>query len=157
MLPSETDDRGQYLYDLSLISTSSGGGTKIDIQPIIDAQNKEIALALMTDVVLIGHEQVGSLALRSSATKLMSYGLGGIMSSIQEVYNRHFLPRLWAINGLPIETMPSLVHGDVETVDLDELGNFIVRMAQGGFDLTDVEDEIRRRAGLPLKDAGDEG
>lgn len=151
MLPSERDESGNYIYDFSLVS-ATGAGTRVDTQPAIDSQNKEILISLMTDVVMIGHEQVGSLALHSSATELMSYGLGGVMESIAEVYNRHFMPRLWAVNGLPVETMPTLVHGDVETVDLDELGNFVVRMAQGGFDLTDIENDIRRRAGLPLRE-----
>lgn len=156
MLPSNRDVHGEYIYDFSLLS-SEGNTAKIDTQPIIDNYNKEMLIALMTDVVLIGHEQVGSLALHSSATQLLSYGLGGMMDSICEVYNRHFMPRLWANNGLPMETMPTLIHGDVETVDLDELGNFVVRMAQGGFDITDLENEIRRRAGFPLKEMDDAG
>jgi hypothetical protein len=154
MLPSNRDESGNYYYDFTLASTT-GTGTKIDTQPIIDAYNKEILMALMTDVTLIGHEQVGSFSLHSSATQLLSFGLSGMMDSIQEVYNRHFVPRLFGHNGLNPELMPKLIHGDVETVDLDELGNFIVRMAQGGFDLTDVENEIRRRAGFPLREAGD--
>ena len=150
MLPSQRDEHGQYLYDFSLLS-SQGSTGRIDTQPIIDNYNKEMLIGLMTDVVLIGHEQVGSLALHSSATQLLSYGLGGVMDSICEVYNRHFMPRLWSNNGLHPDIMPTLVHGDVETVDLDELGNFVVRMAQGGFDITDLENEIRRRGGFPLK------
>jgi len=155
MLPSVRDDHGEYLYDFSLMSLP-GSGARIDTKPIIDAHNQEIVTALMTDVVLVGHESVGSHALHSSVTSLLSFGLGGVMDSIAEVYTRHFLPRLWAANGLHPDTMPKgVVHGDVETVDLDELGNFVVRMAQGGFDLSDVENEIRRRAGFPLREEDD--
>ena len=156
MLPSDRDETsGEYLYDFTLVS-ASGSTTKIDTQPVIDAQNKEMVIGLMTDVVLIGHEKVGSLALHSSTTALLSYGLGGIMDSICETYNRHFMPRLWAINGLPMETMPALIHGDVETVDLEELGNFMVRYTQSGLDLSDIENEIRRQAGFPLREMDSE-
>jgi len=150
MMSSAKDEHGDYLYDFSLVSTT-GTNTKLDTQPIIDAQNKEILIALMTDVVLIGHEQVGSLALHSSATQLMSYGLGATMDSICEVYNRHFFPRLWAVNGLPVETMPKLSHGDVETVDLNELGDFIVKLANSQ-DISDLDNEVRRRAGFPMRE-----
>ena len=152
MLPSIRDEHGEYLYDFTLVSST--GSRQMDTQPVIEGYNKDITIALMTDVVLIGHESVGSLALHSSTTELLSYGLGGFMDSIADVYNRHFIPRLWAVNGKPTEIMPKLVHGDIEQVNLDELGNFIVRMAQGGFDMMDVEDEIRRRAGFPIREDG---
>lgn len=153
MLPSQRDEHGELMYDLKLLS--SAGTRQVDTKSVLEFYNQEMLIALMTDVVLIGHESVGSLALHSSTTQLLSYGLGGVMDSICEVYNRHFMPRLWAHNGLPPETMPMLTHGDVETVDLDELGNFVVRMAQGGFDLSDVENEVRRRAGLPMREVDD--
>ena len=151
LLPLQYDPTTQKeLYRLELLST--GGQRQFDTTKILEFYNREKAIALLTDVLLLGHERVGSFALASSKTNLLALGVSAICGSIAEVFSEQVFPPLWALNGWPVETMPSLQPGDVETVDLDELGNFIVRYSQAGLDLTDLENEVRRRAGLPLKE-----
>jgi hypothetical protein len=48
--------------------------------------------------------------------------------------------------------LPTLSPGDVETVDLGELGDFLVKYAQAGFDVSDLTNEIRRRVGWPMQE-----
>ena len=151
VLPLQYDPTTQKeLYRLELLS--SGGQRQFDTTAILEFYNREKAIALLTDVLLLGHEAVGSFALASSKTNLLALGVGAICWSIAEVFSEQVFPPLWALNGWPIETMPSLQPGDVETVDLDELGNFIVRYSQAGLDVSDLEGEIRRRAGWPAKE-----
>jgi hypothetical protein len=151
VLPLQYDPTTQKeLYRLELLS--SGGTRQFDITKVLEFYNREKAIALLTDVLLLGHERVGSFALASSKTNLLALGVGALCWSIAEVFSAQVFPPLWALNGWPIETMPRLEPGDVESVDLDELGNFIVRYSQAGLDLTDLENEVRRHAGWPAKE-----
>jgi hypothetical protein len=151
VLPLQYDPTTQKeLYRLELLS--SGGTRQFDTTKVLEFYNREKAIALLTDVLLLGHERVGSFALASSKTNLLAMGVGAICSSIAEVFTEQVFPPLWALNGWPVETLPHLEPGDVETVDLDELGNFIVRYSQAGLDLSDLENEVRRRAGWPAKE-----
>jgi hypothetical protein len=46
--------------------------------------------------------------------------------------------------------MPCLTHGDIESVDLKDLGQFIVQYSQvPGFTLDDAENYVRELAGFP--------
>ena len=105
----------------------------------------------MTDLLVVGHEKVGSFALASSKTSLLSTALGGILDIVTEGVNRQGMPRLWRVNGFPVETMPPMVHGDIEHQSLEEVANFILRLSQAGFQVEDLEPEVRRRTGFPLK------
>lgn len=151
VLPLQYDPTTQKeMYRLELLS--SGGTRQFDTTKILEFYNREKAIALLTDVLLLGHERVGSFALASSKTNLLALGVGAICWSIAEVFSEQVFPPLWALNGWPYELMPTLQPGDVETVDLDELGNFIVRYSQAGLDVSDLENEVRRRAGWPLRE-----
>ena len=150
VLPSDRDDKGHFYYDVERIQ-SVGGQRQIDIGKAIDQKNLEMLLALMTDILVVGHEKIGSLALHSSKTSLLSTALGGIMDIIVEGVHRQGMPRLWRVNGFPPETMPRLAHGDIEQQNLEEVANFILRLSQAGFQVDDLEPEVRRRTGFPMR------
>lgn len=150
VLPLQYDEQGNMLYKLELLST--GGQRQFDTTKVLEFYNKEKALALFTDVLLLGHEKVGSFALADSKTNLLGYAVGAICASIAEVFTGEIFPGLWSVNGFPPEMLPRLTPGDIETVDLTALGDFVTKYAQAGLDLSDLENEIRRRAGWPLKE-----
>ena len=52
-------------------------------------------------------ERVGSEALAKTKAEMFQMTLDTWLSDIGDVVNTHALPRLWAINGLPEETMPT--------------------------------------------------
>lgn len=149
VLPLQYDADGNQLYKLELLS--SGGQRQFDTTRVLEFYNREKTMALLTDVIVLGHERVGSLALASSKTNLLGLGISALTWSIAETFTTEVFPPLWALNGFPPETMPCLEPGDVETVDLKELGQFIRDYAQAGFDTSDLDNEIRRRAGWPPK------
>jgi len=105
----------------------------------------------LTDFILIGHERVGSFALADTKLQSMSLVVDAYLDSIAGDFNKHELPRLWFINNLPQELMPSLTHSEVTSTDLEELIKLIVGMTQSGMDVTDLDNEVRRRAHLPLR------
>jgi hypothetical protein len=151
VIPSDTDEHGNEMYSLSLLT--SGGTRQMNTGEIIIRYDTRIAMSMLADFMMLGHEKVGSFALASSKTNLFTTALGAYLDSICEVINRHAIPRLMKLNGRPTDSTPKLVHGDIETVDLAELGTFIKELSGAGFTehlAEDVQREIMKRAGLPV-------
>ena len=151
-LPSHFDENGNRLLSVELISTS--GKTSSDVSPVIQRYCQHIAMSVLADVILLGHEKVGSFALASSKTTLFASGLGALLDDIEAVFNRHLVPRLMRLNGFTVEQYPQFRHSDLETVDLVEIADYIQKLSAAGFPLfpsedNKLEDELMRFAGLP--------
>ena len=111
-----------------------------------------IAGTMLADFILLGHEKSGSWALSSDKTELFGVALGAYLDEIAAVFNRHAIPRLLQVNGMPLNAPPHLVHGDIETVDLERLGNFIKALSQSGaaiFPNPELEAWLAAQAGMP--------
>jgi len=72
-------------------------------------------------------------------------------------FNKQAIPRLIDLNGeafAGITGYPELVHGDIETHDLDKLGTFVKDMVGIGAIMPDenMEDYLRMAADLPERD-----
>lgn len=138
-------------YEFELISAN--GSNRIDARKVIQAKNLEILLTLLLDFLLMGHEKVGSFALASSKTDVFGYALGAFLDSDCEIINRHAIPRLLRLNGMPTENPPRLEHGDIESLDLMEVAEFISKMAVAGYQLTDEQlTYVLKQTGLPVPD-----
>lgn len=149
LLPSNVDANGNKLYELSLLSAQSGGGHRtFDLTAIAQQLNVEMLLALFTDILMLGHETSGSWALSSDKTSLLGYALSAILDSICGVLNRYAVARLWRLNGFDQTMQPIVGHGDVENINLQELGQFIAHMSTAGLDVMGHEAEVWERAGF---------
>lgn len=142
-------------WDLKLLA--SGGARQSDTNEIIERYDNKIAATMLTDFVNLGHEGVGSYALSSDKTALFAHALGAFLDMICQVINAQGIPRLIDINGKAfsgITDYPKLIHGDIETRNLEELGNFIQSTVSSGVITPDgtLEDYVRRESGLPERD-----
>lgn len=159
VMPMAYDESGNKLYDLQLLN--SGGSRQFDTSEIISRYDKGIAMSVLADFILLGHESVGSFALASSKTAMFATAIGAWLQSIADVINKHAVSRLFALNNFnPAMELPKIVHGDLETVDLDILGNFIGAMTGAGAELfpdKDLENHLRKQAGFPMSDTNQEG
>jgi hypothetical protein len=136
--------------DLTLLST--GARRMFDTTTIITRYDQRIAMVMLADFILLGHERVGSFALSSNKTHLFALGLAALLDTIASVINRHAIPRLWALNGWPLARLPKLVPGDVESPDLTELGAYVAALAGAGMPLfpdAALEAQLRAAAGWP--------
>ena len=149
LLPLVYDDKGNKEYDLTLLST--GGRRQFNTTEIVERYSRQMAMTVLADFVLLGHEKVGSFALSESKTNLFVTALQAWLDSIAGVFNRHAVPRLWRLNGWNIERLPKLVYGETEAPDLKELANFINALAGVGAIVPDeeLETHLRRLAKLP--------
>lgn len=138
-------------WEIKLLST--GGRRQFDTNAIIGRYDLRIAMSVMADFLLLGHEKVGSFALADSKTHLFAVALGSFLDSIVEVINAHAIPQLLRFNGESVEAPPELVHGDVEDANLTAIGDFLTKLTQAGFSLVDgaMEDHLRQLANFPKK------
>lgn len=158
VLPNDRDESGNYFYDVTLLST--GGSRQFDTSAIIDRYDRRIAATVLADFIFLGQQSVGSYALSSDKTALFAVALGAFLDIIRDQINRTLLPRLWALNGMKPETMPLLAHGDVETPNLSELGNYVSNLSRSGMMLfpdQQLENALRKMAGLPEAPEREEG
>ena len=139
-------------WKLELLST--GSRRQFDTNAIINRLDSRIAMTVLADFILLGHQQVGSFALSSNKTALFSVAIGAFLDIICETFNRKAIPQLIDMNAKTfsgITEYPELIHGDIETQDLNELGTFIKDMTGIGLLTPDanLEDYIREQASLP--------
>lgn len=137
--------------------TSTGGRRQFDTNQIIERYDTRMAMTVLADFVLLGHQNVGSFALSSDKTELFSVALGAFLDLICEVFNKQAIPRLIDINGehfAGITDYPTLIHGDIETQNLGELGQFVSQMVGIGAITPDssMEAHLRMAANLPEMD-----
>lgn len=150
IMPLEYDDSGNKMYDFTLMSSS--GSRQFDTNQIIGRYEQRIAMTVLADFILLGHEKVGSFALSSDKTDLFAVALGTVLDSIQDVFNRYAVPRLFQLNGLDVKNLPEIVHGDIEKPDLTELAGYIQNLSSTGMPLfpdDDLEKYLREAANLP--------
>ena len=137
--------------------TSTGGRRQFDTNQIIERYDTRMAMTVLADFVLLGHQAVGSFALSSDKTELFGVALGAFLDLICEVFNNQAIPRLIDINGehfAGITDYPILTHGDIETQDLSQLGELVSKMVGIGAITPDesMEDYLRLAADLPERD-----
>lgn len=154
VLPALYDDRGNQLFKFELLTTL--GRRNFDTNAIINRMNRIVATSMLADFVLIGQESVGSFAMASSKTKVFSVAIGSYMDEIADQFNRVLIPRLFALNGKTKPELPRLIHGDIETVELDQLAQYINALSGAGLDLTGeiIREHLAETAGMPSAGIG---
>lgn len=151
LVPSENKANGepsQYRFKL----LTSGGQRQIDTDTIIRRHEVRMLMLFLAQFLTMGNEGVGSYSLSSNMTDLFATAIGTYMDRICDILNRYAIPQLLDVNGLPAELAPKMVHGDIEGPNLEELGRYLVALAQTGQPLD--HDNLRRKllevAGLPI-------
>ena len=139
-------------WKLELLST--GGRRQFDTNAIVERYDTRIAMTVLADFVLLGHQKVGSFALSSDKTELFAMAVGAYLDIICEVFNNQAIPTLIDLNSehfSGITDYPTLEHGDIENADIQALATYIKDMTGVGVLVPDdgIEDYVREVAGLP--------
>lgn len=141
-----------YGWTFSLLS--GGSRRQFEIGTIIERIDNRMAMTVLADFVLLGHQQTGSFALSSDKTRLFAVAIGTYLDIICEVFNHKAIPQLMELNAghfKGITDYPLLVHGDIEKPNLMELASFIEKMAGIGLLTPDenLERMVRELGELP--------
>lgn len=157
LFPLAYDPQGRETYKLTLLS--SGGSRQFNTDAIVSRYDQRIAMVVLADFILLGHENVGSFALGTSKIDLFTTAIQQICNQIAEVFNDHALPRLFKLNGMPTDKLPKIKPEPIAHVDLTLLGDFISKMVQAGAITVDsgLDEYLRELTNLPKKVEGEEG
>jgi hypothetical protein len=152
VFPMAWDDENNPMFEFRLIA--SAGMKQADTNKIIERYERRMAMSMLADVILMGHERVGSLALSRDKTTLIGRAIAGILQSIAAVINRHAIPQIYRLNGWKMEHPARFVPGDIENADIKNLGNYVQKLVSVGAITPDpdLEASLRESGGLPLID-----
>lgn len=139
-------------YRLELLST--GGTRQFDTNVIINRYDTRIAMTVLADFIILGHEKTGSWALSSDKTELFAVAIGAFLDIICETFNSQGIPALIDMNKQHfsgITGYPKMTHGDIEDADITKVSAFIKDMTGIGVLVPDdgLEDYIRQVGHLP--------
>ena len=146
-------DTKQLAYDLKLLST--GGRRQFDTNAIIARYDARIAMSVLADFILLGHDKVGTQALSVSKIQLFSDALDTWVTGIADVINNHAIPRLMKLNGVDPQYYPKVDYDSPRQVDLMAIADYVSKLAGVGAILPDesLGEHLRDIAGLPQEEA----
>ena len=146
ILPSDTypDKDGsptnQRLVDVELMA--SNGKRNIDINPIVSRYQHDIARSMLSEFLLLGTSG-GSYALSKSKTDLFLRALESYIQAIVDVLNKQLVERLWQLNGLNYDLMPTIEAGDVAPHDLREVAAFLRNLNGANIDVSSHPEVVK--------------
>ena len=120
---------------------SSPGKRQFDTTEIINRYNKEMAVTVLAQFIMLGMERTGSYALAGEQTDMFYLCLEGWMHSIQSIFNRYGVPKLFALNGVNDRPLPFIVHSNIRKYKLKDLSTYVSTLSKEG--LLDITDEIK--------------
>lgn len=143
----------QPLYTFELLG--GGGSRAFNVDATIQRYAQQILMSVLADFILVGHEGSGSYSMHVDKTGIFRTAMNALTQQIADVFNRHAIPRLMAVNGWRPESLPKLVPSDVDAPDIAVLSQFMTAMANAGvtwFPDPVMENFVRSAARLPKLD-----
>lgn len=146
-------ETGQKAYDIQLLA--SGGKRQFDTNTIINRYDQKIAMSILADFLLLGHERVGTQALSVSKIELFMDSIESWLAGIADVFNNYAIPRLCRLNGIDEMLSPTLHYSAPRDPDIGILGDYVSKLTSSGALLPDddLSDYLREVAGLPTEEA----
>ncbi|MFZ8876975.1 MAG: phage portal protein family protein [Ilumatobacteraceae bacterium] len=145
-------ETGNLAYDIKLMST--GGRRQFDTNQIIGRYDTRIAMTMLADFLLVGHDRIGAQALSVSKIELFQDSIAAYLASIADVLNSFAVPRLLRINGIDPALAPTIAYTAPRAPDLDTISNYVSRLATAGALMPDdnLDEYLRDIGGLPTEE-----
>jgi len=119
---------------------SSPGQRQFDTTAIINRYNKEIAVTVLAQFVMLGMERTGSYALAREQTNMFYQSLESWLDGIASVINRDAVTKLFVLNG-STRPIPYVVHTPIRRFDLKEISDYVSKMA--GIDAIELDTDLK--------------
>ena len=129
-------------WELELLSSS--GTRQIDTVAVINRYNKEIAVTVLAQFIMLGMERTGSYALAREQTEMFYQSLDGWADMITTTINRQAVKPLFAYNGVMDRSLPQIVHTPIRRFALKDLASYVSTLAKGEIKALEIDDGIRR-------------
>jgi hypothetical protein len=103
-----------------------------------------MALVMLTDVILLGHEKVGTRSLGNTKVDILTIALSSLADLVCDTWTRHAIPRLGLLNGWNMEMCPALTHSTIASPDVEKLAALLDSLAKAGVDVF-PDDDLKRQ------------
>ena len=136
-------------WQLQLLSS---GGSTIDTNSIINRYDNRIAITMLSDIVMMGGDKVGSFALANTKERLLISSLNAILSDVTAILNAQAVKYLFDLNTFNITNYPKIVTTQISNIEISDLGQFIQNLTASNMQLfpdRNLENHLRRAANLP--------
>lgn len=113
-----------YGWELKLLST--GGTRQFDTNAIINRYDQRIAITMLSDIVMLGADKVGSFALADVKKSLMATAIEAQVMGIVDVLNKYCIPPLMQINAMKCPNgYPKFKCAEIETPSLEDVAKVL--------------------------------
>lgn len=135
-------------WEIDLLGSGGSSRRQFDLDKTITRWDKRIAIATLTQAIMLGMDRVGSFALsKSSVDSFFLISIQGYLNLIADVFNRFAVPDLFRHNpefsSLMLDgELPELVPGKVSAPSLTEIGEYVSKLGAHGFIISD--DDLKR-------------
>lgn len=157
VLPSDSDEKGKYIYDMQLLQ--AGGQRLVDTNIIIERYESNMAIQMLTDFLFMGAKKAGgTYNLAEVKIELFVQSLEHYLDVIEIVLNDSLIPDIYDKNGWDKTNICKLKHGAVDTLNFEKFANGVMKLAQVGIITNEknVEKEARRRCNVAQIDETEE-
>jgi len=127
-------------YELMLVTPQGGRGTALNFEAAIGRYSISMLTSVLADFLTLGHEARGTQSLAVTKVDLFFQAVEGFLNNFASVYNKYALTRLWELNRMDFNVIPTIEPDLAQRVDLDVLSNFVLRLSQAGMPLFPNED-----------------
>lgn len=146
-------------FGWKLTLLTSGSNRQFDTNATINRYDQRIAITLLSDIVMLGADKVGSFALADVKKTLLAAALDAQVDGTVQVFNRYAIPRLFDLNAFPgITDYPQLEASPVDSPDIKEISEYIQKLSGAKMPLfpnLNLENYLRSIANLPLTEEND--
>lgn len=153
-------NEGIVLSDGWKLELLNAGGSHMDTSGVINRYDQRIAITMLSDIVMMGGDKVGSFALAKTKESLLAAALDAQLANVVDILNEIAVPRLFALNTFTgLSGFPKFKVTSVITPNLTDLGNFIKALSGAKMPLfpdLDLENYLRRMVNFPEVNEDDE-
>lgn len=153
-------NEGVVLSDGWKIELLNAGGSHMDTSSVINRYDQRIAITMLSDIVMMGGDKVGSFALAKTKESLLAAALDAQLANVVDILNEIAIPRLFALNTFTgLSEFPKFKVTSVIAPNLTDLGNFIKALSGAKMPLfpdIDLENYLRRMVNFPEVNEDDE-
>jgi len=122
----------------------SPGTRTMNTTEVINRYNKEIAVTVLAQFIMLGMERTGSYALAKEQTDMFYICLEGWYDAIATTINRIAVPRLFALNGVIDRPLPMVVHTPIHKYGLKDLATYISTLAGGELQALEIDEDVKK-------------
>ena len=153
-------NEGIVLSDGWKLELLNAGGSHMDTSGVINRYDQRITITMLSDIVMMGGDKVGSFALAKTKESLLAAALDAQLANVVDILNEIAVPRLFALNTFTgLSGFPKFKVTSVITPNLTDLGNFISALSGAKMPLfpdLDLENYLRRMVNFPEVNEDDE-